>query len=68
MEDEKHFIIACEKYVDIRTDLFSIACANIPGFLSMSENDKFINLLASENEHVTFSLAKYCYLAFKRRL
>ena len=65
IEDEKHFLIDCPLYSDIRFELFQKASEQIDGFHMMTSDLKFVELLKNSNVQISvaFSLHKF----FQRR-
>ena len=67
VEDEKHFIISCVKYRNIRINLINVNISAIPNFTNLDKNEQFQSIMCSRDNNVIFELAKFCYLAFKLR-
>ena len=65
VEDEKHVILECNVYTDLREWLFSRAESVCPNFINLSGNDKFI-LLFKHNDLVR-ACAKTCFNILQRR-
>ena len=66
-EDELHFVMVCPKYVGLRQSLFANVAAKFPYFESISDNTKFIWLMANVDEDVIKWLCSYIYCCFKMR-
>lgn len=60
IEDERHFILECSSYQDLRKKY-------IPIHMSANTQYNFISLLQSEDNQIIYNLSKYCYLAFYKR-
>ena len=65
VEDEKHFLMHCEFYSDLRYDLFMKASAINPNFYDFNHDDKFIFLMS--RDCIQAFLAKSLYFMFNRR-
>ena len=48
IEDEKHFLMQCTLYEDIREELFDTVNAILPGFNNLTLHNKFINLMSND--------------------
>ncbi len=64
VEDEKHVLLNCPLYEDLRQSLFNVLIGQNNDFLSLSD-DKFIFLFSNEN--VFNSVAKTCHNILQRR-
>lgn len=49
MEDEKHLVMSCPKYSNIRNESFHSLDKIFPGFSQMCENEKFVFLMCCED-------------------
>ncbi|XP_071167139.1 uncharacterized protein [Mytilus edulis] len=66
VEDEKHVLLNCPVYSDIRNVIFNHASIVDENFLHMTDNEKFIFLFTNEN--MVFYTAKICYeILIKRK-
>ena len=67
IECEKHFLIECEKYSDLRTDLIYLVKKLCPNFDLLDTDQKFNTLLQIDDSSFVQSIAKTIYLMFERR-
>lgn len=68
VEDEKHFLLNCHMYKLERAELFNTINNTHTDFSQLSDDDKFVFLLALEAEgEVIRSIGKFCYTAFEKR-
>ena len=52
IEDEKHFLLECPLYSDLRYDLFYECCKHITNFDNLNINDKFLSIMnGTEIQH-----------------
>ena len=65
IEDEKHVLINCPVYADLRAILFRHASSFNCDFVNLSDDDKFKFLFTDEN--VCYFLAKICYDVLLKR-
>lgn len=65
VEDERHFLIDCEFYSDIRRILFSEASNYCPNFLELNPYEQFHYLMTSDDLQPI--LASSLYLMYRRR-
>ena len=66
IEDEKHVLLKCPVYADLRCNIFSRALEYNDNFMQLSDDEKFIFLLNDDN--MCFYTAKVCYdMLFKRK-
>ena len=65
IEDEKHALLECDLYDDLRYDLLKHMRDTEPAFNTMPLLARFCTILSTDT--VQFILAKYIYLMFKRR-
>ena len=65
IEDEKHFLLSCEFYSDLRLDLFIKMEQFLENFDRLDSDDKFLTLMVNENIQPT--LAKILHSMFYRR-
>ena len=66
IEDEVHFLTQCTHYVQLRKALFEYVSNYSCHFIDLSDVDKMIFLLSSE-DNIIRAVAKYCYCAFEVR-
>ena len=67
VESEIHTLMRCSLYDDIRTELFDNVTNQIPEFLNLSEEEKFVSLM--NDDRIAKYTAKACHaLLYKRRL
>ena len=62
VEDEKHFLLKCPTYADIRSDTFRESVSN-PDFIAMSEQEQFVHLIKMFPRRT----AKFIVRAYLRR-
>ena len=67
LEDEKHFLLQCPLYADLRNLLFIHIERRYPNFSSMTLDDKFIYILQNQDSQILTWLGKFLYRAFKKR-
>ena len=65
VEDEKHVILECSFYDDLREKLLDVACAMDPFFENLDDNVKFVQLMS--DEYIVKYTAKTCRLMLQRR-
>ena len=65
IEDEKHVLLTCPLYEDLRQSLFIDIIQQNYMFLTLSDDEKFIFLF--KNENVCSSVAKICHNILLRR-
>ena len=65
VEDEKHVILECSFYDDLREELLDVACAMDPFFENLDDNVKFVQLMS--DEYIVKYTAKTCRLMLQRR-
>jgi hypothetical protein len=65
IEDEKHFLLDCDFYNDLRFDLFQHMCILDNDFMNLPSLAKLCMIMTTES--VQFILAKCIYLMFQRR-
>ena len=66
LEDEKHVVLECSLYDDIRSDLIDKAISLVPEFQGLHSVDKMPTLFT--NLSLIRSCAKNCYLIVQRRI
>ena len=67
VEDEKHFLLHCNGYVNIRNELHSLISQTDSHFANLSDNDKIIYLLKLDNDNTSQFITKCTYLMFQKR-
>lgn len=66
IEDEKHVLLQCPIYADLRNVVFNHASLIDESFMSMSDNEKLIFMFS--NDDMYFYTAKICYdILFQRK-
>ena len=65
MEDEKHFLMQCELYNDLRVDMFYKASLYIPEFNILNDEEKFLHILTYQSFQST--LAYFLFKFYSRR-
>ena len=65
VEDEKHFLMQCELYNDLRVDIFYKASLYIPEFNIMNDEEKFLHILTYQSFQST--LAYFLFKFYSRR-
>ena len=63
IEDEKHFLLHCNVYNDLRHGLFQSVLRTTPDFSTFNDDEKFCILLESECR----ATARFIYQAFQKR-
>ena len=67
VEDEFHFLIKCQKFSSERNKLFSDIHMSCVNFLQLSEENKFLWLMTTEDTLVLHKLANHIYTCFNIR-
>ena len=67
VEDEYHFLIKCQKFSSERNKLFSDMHMSCVNFLQLSEENKFLWLMTTEDTLVLHKLANHIYTCFNIR-
>ena len=67
IEDERHFLMYCQEYDDIRHELHSLIYNNDPFFANLSDDDKIRYLLTLDKENTSKIVGKYIHLMFQKR-
>ena len=67
IEDERHFLMYCPGYDNIRNELHSLLSTHDVVFKSLNDEDKIKYLLTLENETTSKIVGKYTYLMFQKR-
>jgi hypothetical protein len=65
VDDEIHFITECSKYQTIRENMFQAIIPILPDLREVSNEEKFVQLMTSEDMTVLLALAKYTHTAWK---
>ena len=65
VETEKHFLMSCNFYADLRNELFRKAQSSHDMFLGWSMDDRFKYLMSNSN--IVRHTAKACHLMLQRR-
>ena len=64
LEDERHFLMYCKGYDNIRKELYSIISQTDSHFVNLADQDKIMYLLKVENNNTSKNIAKCTYLMF----
>ena len=67
IEDERHFLIYCPGYDNIRNELHCLLSTHDVVFKSLNDEDKIEYLPTLENETTSKIVVKYTYLMFQKR-
>ena len=67
IEDERHFLMYCPGYDNIRNELHSLLSTHDVVFKSLNDEGKIRYLLTLENETTSKIVGKYTYLMFQKR-
>ena len=67
IEDERHFLMYCPGYDNIRNELHCLLSTHDVVFKSLNDEDKIKYLLTLENETTSKIVGKYTYLMFQKR-
>ena len=67
IEDERHFLMYCPGYGNIRNELHSLLSTHNVVFKSLNDEDKIRYLLTLENETTSKIVGKYTYLMFQKK-
>ena len=67
IEDERHFLMYCPGYDNIRNELHSLLSTHDVVFKILNDEDKIRYLLTLENETTSKIVGKYTYLMFQKR-
>ena len=67
VESEKHVLLECPLYDDLRYRLFSAISCEIPNFGSFSDDEKLSLILGSDNIKIIRVSVKTCYEILIRR-
>ena len=66
MEDEAHFMIECESYVEDRRLLFDTAVVHHPSLTSL-DVEKQMMLICSRNPSIIMSVSKFVHACLSKR-
>ena len=64
VEDERHFLMQCELYNDLRCEMFHKASLHIPEFNLMNDNDKFLQILKNQSFQSNLAYFLYCMCTY----
>ena len=67
VDDELHFLINCDFHLRDRQILFSLVGKNTDNFYSLTDIDKFKEILTSQGHDVILALGKFIHDGFKSR-
>ena len=65
VEDEFHCLMKCEKWNDIRVNLFNTARNSVEGLLILDQYEQFVQILTSKDTNLNFALGKFLQIAPK---
>ena len=68
VEDEPHFLIACQMYERQRLKLFSVCRIYMDAFDSWPDICKFTQIMSNKEPAIQIALGKYLHASFKMRL
>ena len=61
VEDEKHFLCECSKYVKLRNNLEQVKQAMFRGYKWLSSEHKFVYILGSDNKKINDAVSGTFY-------
>ena len=67
IEEERHFLMYCPGYDNIRNELHSLLSTHDVVFKTSNEEDKIRYFLTLENQTTSKIVGKYTYLMFQKR-
>jgi hypothetical protein len=67
VESEHHVLMSCNKYLNLRLELFNHARQYIENFDTLDKATRFVSILQITDSSLQQQLGKYIYLIFKRR-
>ena len=71
LEDENHFVCDCrinrQQRAELSNYIFSVQCGNSSEKFNSFRSNLFVNLMASYDESLLRSFARFCYSSFKAR-
>ena len=67
VEDEMHFLLTCNCYSDIRSEMLGTVQSIIPEICNQSPVNKFVSIVASDDLNVLYALGKFLWRAEQRR-
>jgi hypothetical protein len=67
VEDERHFMMDCTGYTQLRKKLYDVAAAVSRSFDKLNNHEKFIWLMASRHPTICRAVAECIYEAFQMR-
>jgi hypothetical protein len=68
IENEKHVLLECPVYADLRCYLFEHACFYYNNFMQLSDDEKFVFLFSDENLPVSIFNGATPHLSFANEL
>ena len=66
-EDEKHFLLRCPLYTNIRESLFNTCSTSNHFFNSYNNDQKFVWLLTNEDMNIMIKVAEFIYEGMQKR-
>ena len=67
IDSEQHFIMSCERFKNMRRDLFTEISYIIPGFKDLSNEQKFKTLMCPTSPQIAKSVNRYIKSMFQKR-
>ena len=67
IEDESHFVLKCPLYVNERNSMYHNIIKECKSFGNMSDQNKFVYLMTSENDNVFNAVATFVHNSWKIR-
>ena len=67
IENEKHFIVDCYQYSELRDDLYKCITVENHNFIHACSQDKFNYMMTTNNTNVVKKVMQFIYLALIRR-
>ena len=65
VETEMHFVCSCPMYNSLRKNMYDTVCKSNAEFSMLSERDKLIFLMTSQEKGIVYCLAKYICMSAK---
>jgi hypothetical protein len=66
IDDEIHFLIECQKYQGLRSKMFTSLNSLMPTFPNLSNKEKFVNLMNTDNVEILVHVGKFVHCAWKK--
>lgn len=67
VEDEAHFLFECKCYNNLRDTYISTVCNYVPNFRNLSNENKLIYIMTSEDHNLNNISGEYIFNCFKSR-